>query len=114
VATARFPGTLGASKALIKFLGLQMATGPAGSDRPLTDTESGGASMDGYYVEVWQSDGEQAEEHSTLQTFEGAMDWIMSRKFDDAGLKGRITTRDPITLEQQNVIQRFGVQIEAH
>jgi hypothetical protein len=42
------------------------------------------------------------------------MDWIMSRKFDDAGLKGRITTRDPITLEQQNVIQRFGVQIEAH
>ena len=44
--------------------------------------------MDGYFVEVWQSDGEQAEEHSTLQTFEGAMDWIMSRKFDDAGLKG--------------------------
>jgi hypothetical protein len=69
--------------------------------------------MDGYYVEVWQSDGEQAEEHGTLQTFEGAMDWIMSRKFDDAGLKGRITTRDPITLEQQSLIQRFGVKLEA-
>jgi hypothetical protein len=69
--------------------------------------------MSGYYVEVWQPNGIEAEERGKFPTFEGAMDWIMSRKFDDATLVGCIFTSKPITPAQQTVVQRFGVRLEA-
>jgi hypothetical protein len=69
--------------------------------------------MAGYYVEVWKSDGLEAEQQGKFPTFEGAIDWIIAKKFEDPTLVGRISTSKSATPAQQTVLQRFAVRLQA-
>ena len=38
---------------------------------------------DGFYVEVWQLDGQKAELYATVDTFDAATAWLRERRAED-------------------------------